>query len=198
MNYQDYEYAGLWIRIFQALVDTCLWYAVTLPIYIFVYGDDYFSKYFESEDIFLGATDIWLSWIIPAIVVVSFWVWKSATPGKILTKTKIVDQASGGAPTFVQFVKRYFGYYVSGAALGLGIIWIAFDKRKQGWHDKIAGTVVIRERPIEPHPVSFGENVQGASHSRMNASDRAEKAIHDEPASSKHFAKKSSDTTPKA
>jgi uncharacterized RDD family membrane protein YckC len=27
----------------------------------------------------------------------------------------------------------------------LGFIWVAFDKRKQGWHDKIAGTVVIRE-----------------------------------------------------
>ncbi|MBT7879149.1 MAG: hypothetical protein HN738_13805, partial [Gammaproteobacteria bacterium] len=32
-------------------------------------------------------------------------------------------------------------------ALGLGFIWIALDKRKQGWHDKLAGTVVIIGKP---------------------------------------------------
>jgi len=42
-------------------------------------------------------------------------------------------------------IGRYFGYYVSGLILALGFIWIAFDKRKQGWHDKLAGTLVIRE-----------------------------------------------------
>ncbi|MGR3985112.1 MAG: RDD family protein, partial [Gammaproteobacteria bacterium] len=32
---------------------------------------------------------------------------------------------------------------------GLGLLWVAFDKRKQGWHDKLAGTVVIK-RPRTP------------------------------------------------
>ena len=36
---------------------------------------------------------------------------------------------------------------ISGALFNLGFIWIAFDKRKQGWHDKIAGTVVIIREP---------------------------------------------------
>jgi len=27
----------------------------------------------------------------------------------------------------------------------LGLVWVAFDRRKQGWHDKLAGTVVIRD-----------------------------------------------------
>jgi len=35
-------------------------------------------------------------------------------------------------------------YLISKLALYLGFIWIAFDRRKQGWHDKIAGTVVVR------------------------------------------------------
>jgi uncharacterized RDD family membrane protein YckC len=30
--------------------------------------------------------------------------------------------------------------------LFIGILWVAFDSRKQGWHDKIAGTVVVRTR----------------------------------------------------
>ncbi len=39
---------------------------------------------------------------------------------------------------------RYLGYFASTIPLCLGFLWIAFDKRKQGWHDKLAGTVVIR------------------------------------------------------
>ena len=39
---------------------------------------------------------------------------------------------------------RYFAYIVSFMPLYLGFIWIYFDKRKQGFHDKIAGTVVIK------------------------------------------------------
>jgi uncharacterized RDD family membrane protein YckC len=28
--------------------------------------------------------------------------------------------------------------------LFIGLIWVAFDKKKQSWHDKLAGTVVVR------------------------------------------------------
>ena len=51
-----------------------------------------------------------------------------------------------GVPTLRQLVIRYLGYYVSTIPLGLGLIWVAFDARKQGWHDKMAGTVVVRSR----------------------------------------------------
>jgi uncharacterized RDD family membrane protein YckC len=37
----------------------------------------------------------------------------------------------------------------------LGLVWVAFDPRKQGWHDKIAGTVVVRPRRRGPAAVSF-------------------------------------------
>jgi uncharacterized RDD family membrane protein YckC len=37
------------------------------------------------------------------------------------------------------------GYFISGLALGMGFFWIGLDKRKQGWHDKMANTVVIRK-----------------------------------------------------
>jgi hypothetical protein len=41
---------------------------------------------------------------------------------------------------------RCVGYLISGPVLCLGFLWIAFDGKKQGWHDKIAATLVIRER----------------------------------------------------
>jgi len=50
-------------------------------------------------------------------------------------------------------IGRYFGYFLASIPLGLGLLWVAFDKRKQGWHDKLAGTVVIRE--TRPEPVRF-------------------------------------------
>jgi uncharacterized RDD family membrane protein YckC len=40
---------------------------------------------------------------------------------------------------------RYLGYFVSALPLGLGFFWVAWDKRKQGFHDKLAKTVVIHE-----------------------------------------------------
>jgi uncharacterized RDD family membrane protein YckC len=61
-------------------------------------------------------------------------------------KARIVDAESGGPLTTGQSIGRYLGYYVSLLGLGLGFVWVAFDARKQGWHDKLAGTVVIRPR----------------------------------------------------
>jgi hypothetical protein len=40
---------------------------------------------------------------------------------------------------------RYVGYIVSGAVLSIGFLWAAFDRKRQGWHDKMAGTYVIRD-----------------------------------------------------
>ena len=59
---------------------------------------------------------------------------------------QIVDAASGGKPSTRQLVVRYLGYYVSIIPLFMGLFWVAFDRRKQGWHDKLAGTVVVRSK----------------------------------------------------
>ena len=55
------------------------------------------------------------------------------------------DADSGAEPTPWQFVLRYLGYFVSIITLGIGFLWVAFDPRKQGLHDKIASTVVVRD-----------------------------------------------------
>lgn len=78
-----------------------------------------------------------------AAAVIGFWRWCGATPGKIAVGVKIVDAASGGPPPLGRLVLRFFAYFVSALPLYLGFLWAAFDRRKQGWHDKIARTVVI-------------------------------------------------------
>jgi uncharacterized RDD family membrane protein YckC len=45
----------------------------------------------------------------------------------------------------IECIGQYFGYFVSILPLMLGFIWVGIDKKKQGFHDKLAGTVVIRE-----------------------------------------------------
>ena len=92
-----------------------------------------------------------------------FWWAKQATPGKLLIGAQIVDEKTGGKPSTAQLVGRYLGYYVSIIPLFLGIIWVAFDTRKQGWHDKLAGTVVVRKTGSDAAPAADGDQEPGSS-----------------------------------
>ena len=144
MNEQ--EYAGFWIRTGAAIIDTILMLIIILPILTAIYG----TNYWVSESFIQGFWDVLFNYILPAIIVIIFWVYKSATPGKMATKLTIVDAKTGCKPSTGQFIGRYLGYFVSTIPFFLGIIWVAFDRRKQGWHDKLAGTVVIRNNRSEP------------------------------------------------
>ncbi|PAJ75027.1 RDD family protein [Pseudoalteromonas sp. NBT06-2] len=144
MNEQ--EYAGFWIRTGAAIIDSILILIIILPILTAIYG----TNYWISESFIQGFGDVLFNYILPAIAVVIFWIYKSATPGKMATKLIIVDAKTGGKPSTGQFIGRYLGYYVSMIPLFLGIIWVGIDKRKQGWHDKIAGTVVIKSNKSKP------------------------------------------------
>lgn len=69
-------------------------------------------------------------------------VW-GAHVGKLVFGYRLVT-ADGRRLTLATAVLRYFATYLSFLALFLGFITAAFDSRKQGWHDKIAGTYVVR------------------------------------------------------
>lgn len=138
------HYAGFWLRVAAALIDSALWIAISLPLLVLAYGWDYFN----NTDLVAGTLDLLLSWLLPIAVVILFWVYRSATPGKMAFGAKIVDVETGDPPTVGQCVGRYAAYIVSMLPLGLGLFWVAVDRRKQGWHDKLAGTAVIRERRV--------------------------------------------------
>ena len=142
----EVEYAGFWIRTGAAIIDSILLIIIIAPILTAVYGGDYWLDETRPQ----GALDIILNYILPAVVVIIFWIYKSATPGKMVTKLKIVDAKTGTKPSTGQFIGRYLSYYISMLPLFLGIIWVGIDKRKQGWHDKLAGTVVIKNNSSEP------------------------------------------------
>ncbi len=139
------EYVGFWARVGATLIDTVWVMLLVAPLLAMVFG----WRYFTLEHALSGTTDLRERLIadgIPAIVIIAFWRGKLATPGKMVIGAQIVDARTLGKPTLGQLVIRYLGYFVSTIPLGLGLIWVALDPRKQGWHDKLANTVVIRVR----------------------------------------------------
>lgn len=138
----ELEYVGFWWRAVASLIDTVLLAIVTLPVLGMVYGTDYWLDGAAIK----GPVDFVISWLLPAVVIIVFWASKGATPGKLAIGARVMDARTGGKPSTGQLVGRYFGYFVSAVPFCLGLIWVGIDARKQGWHDKLAGTVVVRRK----------------------------------------------------
>ncbi len=149
----DIEYAGFWSRVGASLIDTVILMIVTVPLLLAIYG----ASYWEIESFIAGPADFLISYVLPAVLVILLWIKLSATPGKMAIGATIVDAKTGGKPTTGQFVIRYLGYFVSTIPLLLGFIWVGFDPRKQGWHDKMAGTVVVKRKTGGAEPVRFDQ-----------------------------------------
>lgn len=135
-------YVGFWKRTVASFIDTVIVIVVTAPLLYAVYGKAYFS---EERMGFAGVTDAVLQILLPPLFALLFWKFRGATPGKMLVAARIVDERTLGQPSNGQLIGRYFAYLLSAIPLGLGFFWIAFDRRKQGWHDKLAKTVVIED-----------------------------------------------------
>jgi uncharacterized RDD family membrane protein YckC len=122
------EYAGFWIRLGAGVID--------LLILGFIDG---FIAYF------FPALIIWVTsgLVISVAYLLGFWVWRGQTPGKMAVGVKIIRTDS--SPIKWQCaLYRFLGYIVSVVTLFIGFIWVAFDSRKQGIHDKIADTYVVK------------------------------------------------------
>jgi uncharacterized RDD family membrane protein YckC len=96
-----------------------------------------------------------LSQAVPAAVAVVCWRKWSATPGKMFVGVRVADAYTGGPLSLQQCLERYFAYYLSWIPACLGFLWAAWDRRKQGWHDKLAGTVVVRRASNPAEVVRF-------------------------------------------
>jgi uncharacterized RDD family membrane protein YckC len=131
------DYAGFWQRAAAQLIDWLIVIVILVPIMVVVFG--------LREISFDPAEHSWdlLVFIAIAAAVIGFWRYCGATPGKIALAVKIVDANTGQPPSTARLVLRFLGYFVSAAPFYLGFLWAAIDRRKQGWHDKIARTIVI-------------------------------------------------------
>jgi len=161
------EFAGFWRRLAAYLIDLA---ALSVILSIFA-SPQWFGlvSFWNADDVF--ARPVWL--IFPYLVFsnmlsllaglayfVAFWVWRGQTPGKMALNMKLI-RTDGSNLTIGDALLRYLGYFVSAAILFIGFIWIAFDSRKQGLHDKIADTYVVKipQAPVtvpSPKPSASG------------------------------------------
>lgn len=87
-----------------------------------------------------------LPFVAVIIYFIGLWTWKSASLGKMIVGLKIVDKDTHNNISFKQSIIRFLGYIISLLPLGLGFFWMIWDKEKQGWHDKLAKTFVLKKK----------------------------------------------------
>jgi uncharacterized RDD family membrane protein YckC len=161
------EYVGFWPRVGAALIDTLWVTPIVVLLGLLLPSSDtalleqmlrdpaQVSTSALAASVTPSLSELVVNYVVPAVLVVLFWFARSATPGKMVIGARIVDARSGNVPSRRQLVIRYLGYFVSMLPLFLGLMWVGWDPRKQGWHDKLAGTVVVRPVERRTAAVSF-------------------------------------------
>jgi len=89
--------------------------------------------------------DLSMPWVLVVALAYfsAMWTWRGSTVGGTVLGLKVV-RVDGHPLTFTVALVRALAAGFSIIVLFLGFLWIAWDLDKQGWHDRIAGTVVLR------------------------------------------------------
>jgi len=132
------HYAGFWRRVAATLIDSLLFTIIVSLIAGPVFVS---AEIFTTEGLLRSAIGLLLTLIL--------WIKFLGTPGKLLLECQVVDAQSLESMSIKQAALRYVAYLASIAPLLLGFLWVARDKRKQAFHDKIANTVVLYRAGIE-------------------------------------------------
>lgn len=173
----DIKYASFNRRLIASTVDLCLIMFLFIPligpVQYLIFGDLNFADVLtrlkeenNGKEIDLGT--FWrimvssglllkctlmnlISFFLFFFILVYSWVKYDTTPGKWLLGCRIVDANTYDSPAKTQYLLRFLGYIIATLPIYIGFLTIMWDKRKQGWHDKIAKTVVI----VEGHDFSW-------------------------------------------
>ncbi|HXZ55282.1 MAG TPA: RDD family protein [Burkholderiales bacterium] len=137
------RYAGFWLRLGASIIDVIVLVAIIAPIELFFFGREYPMLAMEGKTL---AVDFWTQLALPLLAMILLWRYRSATPGLMLLSARIVDAATLAPATVGKLTLRAVALLVMWLIpiLLIGVVWVAFDGRKQGWHDKLAKTVVVR------------------------------------------------------
>ncbi len=82
---------------------------------------------------------LFIAYVIWALVLFS----RGTTPGKKLLGMRVIKEDGRPAGFLTMLIREWIGKWISGLILGLGFLWILFDRDNQGWHDKLMRTYVI-------------------------------------------------------
>ena len=125
--------AGFWIRVLAFLIDSVILAVINLLV----------NAVLNQST--TGRTGI--QTLLGIIYFTYFWsassLWPGQTVGDKLLNLRVI-KTDGSDLSIVQAFIRYVGLFISFIVILIGVIWVAFDPNKQGWHDKIAGTYVVK------------------------------------------------------
>ncbi|GAB6967041.1 RDD family protein [Komagataeibacter kakiaceti JCM 25156] len=181
-----WTYGGFWIRVVAYLIDSIVIWALlallglllvppSLSVSIFDQqpirgsGGDYRISYIQPADYTILSTTPHLHWngngvfeLVSLLLPAAYFIvceasTLQATPGKIACRMRVTD-LYGNRITLLRAAGRYFGKYLSALILGFGFLMVMWTQRKQGLHDILAGTCVIRReaRAVAPPPPQWG------------------------------------------
>jgi uncharacterized RDD family membrane protein YckC len=124
---QGFVYGGFWIRFAAYLVDVL---TIGIPVAVLTA---------------MNPSLIVLAYVVLPVYFVVAWATTGQTLGMMLGGLRVVRGTDGGRVSPAGAILRLAGMLAAAIPLEIGLIWAAFDGRKRGWHDMVAGTVVIRE-----------------------------------------------------
>jgi uncharacterized RDD family membrane protein YckC len=135
------RYAGFWVRFVAFILD-----GIVLAVIAAALGPiaGTGSVVQTGTGVAVNYQASGLQTLISLIYFIGFWAWRGQTPGMLPFNMRVVRADNGEKIDIVRSLLRYVGLIISIVVVFLGLIWVAFDARKQGWHDKIASTVVVR------------------------------------------------------
>ncbi len=133
-------FAGFWLRVVAVMIDSLILQAVIYAIAFCLVS---------FADIKIAEAVAPLASVLLAILYYALFESsaKGATPGKMAVGIKVVG-AVGNRVSFLRALGRYLAKFISGAILGIGFLMAAFTEKKQGLHDMIAGTFVVKSRLV--------------------------------------------------
>jgi uncharacterized RDD family membrane protein YckC len=142
-------YMGFWIRLAAYAIDAVIVSAVSLVLIPLALGIGFGIGSSTGDGytgLLVGYAFIYLlafvgGWLYYAVMESSS---KQGTLGKMAVGIKVTD-AKGNRLSFWRATGRFFAKILSGLALGIGYLMIAFTEKKQGLHDRIAGTFVVKK-----------------------------------------------------
>lgn len=130
------QYAGFWRRYLAYMVDSAILGLLGITVY--------FSFYYGGSKGGGNGIVSFSGFFVAIAYYLLFWVkYDGQTLGNRLMAVRVIKE-DGSPIDITTGIVRYIGYLVSAAVLLLGFIWVGFDRKKQGWHDKIAKTLVVK------------------------------------------------------
>jgi len=135
------SYGGFWIRVVAYIID-----AIILGIFGAILSVPLGVNYTDANSLSSAAarTSNGIDLVLSFVYFTLLWSYMGASLGQRLLGLRVVDATTGQPISFGKAALRWLGLIISFFVCAIGVIWVAFDGRKQGWMDKIAGTVVLR------------------------------------------------------